>query len=164
MSVAWTPDGREVVYSVHEPQGGRIWRIAWNAKTPGRGTPLAGQTGDANFVSISRPGSNRPVRLAYQVENLDIGMRLVDLTAVSGAASRVGSVNMAKIIGRADFFLAVAGSDRFPCLLFDILVDEPNRAVGEQHVHTTGMVATRRGEHVDVGVTRPVVGTTVLIR
>jgi Tol biopolymer transport system component len=84
ISVAWTPDGREVVYSVHQPQGGRLWRIPWNVRTPGRGTALAGQTGEANFVSISRPGADRPARLAYQVENLDIGMRLVDLTAVSG--------------------------------------------------------------------------------
>jgi dipeptidyl aminopeptidase/acylaminoacyl peptidase len=84
MSVAWTPDGREIVYSVQEPQGGRLWRIPWNVTTPGRGTPVAGPVGDVNFPSISRPAAGRPVRLAFQVEFLDVGLRLVDLDAVSG--------------------------------------------------------------------------------
>jgi Tol biopolymer transport system component len=83
ISVAWTPDGREIVYTVTEPQGGRIWRIPWNTSKPGRGRPLANQTGDANFVSISRPAGNRPARLAYQVEYIDTDLSLVDLAAVS---------------------------------------------------------------------------------
>ncbi len=84
IAVAWTPNGREIVYSVKEPQGGRLWRIAWNGASPGRGTPVAGQTGDAGYPSISRPGPNQPARLAYQVGYLDIGLRLVDLDVISG--------------------------------------------------------------------------------
>jgi Tol biopolymer transport system component len=83
MSVAWTPDGRDVVYTVTEPQGGRIWRIPWKTGRPERGTPLTSQTGDAVSVSVAPPLANRLTRLAYQVRYADIGLRLVDLTAVS---------------------------------------------------------------------------------
>jgi Tol biopolymer transport system component len=86
MSVAWTPDGREIVYSVQEPQGGRLWRIPWNETAPGRGTPVAGPVGDVSFPSISRPASGQPARLAFQVEYLDVGLRLIDLNAVSGGS------------------------------------------------------------------------------
>jgi Tol biopolymer transport system component len=83
MSVAWTPDGREVLYTVNEAQGGRIWHVPWKATKPGRGTPLISQTGDVVFVSVARPGANHPPRLAYQVRSADVGLRLVDLTAAS---------------------------------------------------------------------------------
>jgi Tol biopolymer transport system component len=86
MSVAWTPDGREIVYSVQEPQGTRLWRIPWNETAPGRGTPLAGPVGNVNFPSISRPGADRPARLAFQIEYVDVGLRLVDLDVVSGGS------------------------------------------------------------------------------
>jgi Tol biopolymer transport system component len=90
ISVAWTPDGREIVYCVQEPQGGRLWRIPWNVTTPGKGTPVAGQSGDASLLSISRASPGHPARLAYQVQYRDVGLRLVDLTTtVNGLLTSV---------------------------------------------------------------------------
>ena len=39
--LAWTPDGREIVYSVDEPAAGRLWRIDTHSARPGHGSPIA---------------------------------------------------------------------------------------------------------------------------
>ena len=39
--LSWTPDGREIVYSVEEPTASRLWRIDASGTRRGRGSPLA---------------------------------------------------------------------------------------------------------------------------
>ena len=79
--LAWTPDGREIVYSVDEPLASRLWRIAANTATPARGSPIAGIPAAATNPSISRATPGRPARLAFQTINRDVDMQLMDLDA-----------------------------------------------------------------------------------
>ena len=77
--LSWTPDGREIVYSVHEPTASRLWRIDAHGATPGRGSPLANIPAAAMYPSISRPMPARPARLAFQTITRDVDLRLMDL-------------------------------------------------------------------------------------
>jgi dipeptidyl aminopeptidase/acylaminoacyl peptidase len=74
--VVWTPDGRDLIYA----KGG-LWRISANLAQPGHGTPLKGVSVSANNLSISRPGTGRAARLAFQSFARDLGFRIIDLTA-----------------------------------------------------------------------------------
>src|SRR5262249_32646761 len=78
--LAWTPDGREIVYDVSEAAVPRLWRISLRSSVPGRGVRLTESTGDARTPSISRPSAGRPARLAYFVQRQQSGLRLFDLT------------------------------------------------------------------------------------
>jgi Tol biopolymer transport system component len=91
--VAWTPNGRELVYSVQEGAGIRLWRIPSNNRSPGRGHRLLGVDANSSQPSISRPPAGVPVRLAYVSGVLDIGLRLVNLgEAKNGVFSEVRPV------------------------------------------------------------------------
>ena len=81
MGLAWTPDGREIVYSVEETAASRLWRIDANAATPGRGSPIAGIPVTARLPSISRPRSGQPARLAFQTQTIDVDIQMLDLEA-----------------------------------------------------------------------------------
>ena len=78
--VVWTQDGRELIYNVGYDWPMALWRIpAWGAK-PERGRPVVLPMGVvASFPSISRPGPDRPARLAFQTGGADISLRLIDL-------------------------------------------------------------------------------------
>ena len=78
--LAWTPDGKEIIYGVYEPVGPRLWRIPADASSPGRGVRLAESTGDAVLPSISKSDARGHARLAYFTRRLEISLRLVDLT------------------------------------------------------------------------------------
>ena len=39
--LSWTPDGRDIVYSVEDWSAGRLWRIHASSAGPGRGSPIA---------------------------------------------------------------------------------------------------------------------------
>ncbi len=79
--LAWTPDGREIVYDVDEPSASRLWRIPANGTTPGRGSPLADIPAAARSPSISRPPPGHPARLAFQTIIRDVDIQLMDLGA-----------------------------------------------------------------------------------
>ena len=79
--LSWTPDGREIVYSVAEPAAGRLWRIHANSATPGRGSPVADIPAPAMNPSISRPTPGQPARLAFQTITRDVDLYLMDLDA-----------------------------------------------------------------------------------
>ncbi len=79
--LSWTPDGREIVYSVAEPAAGRLWRIHANSATPGRGSPVADIPAPAMNPSISRPTPGQPARLAFQTITRDVDLHLMDLDA-----------------------------------------------------------------------------------
>jgi len=79
--LSWTPDGREIVYSVDEPLASRLWRIPANTSTPSRGSPIAGIPAAATNPSISRPTPEHPARLAFQTTIRDVDMHLMPLQA-----------------------------------------------------------------------------------
>jgi Tol biopolymer transport system component len=78
--LAWTPDGQEIVFSVEEPAGPRLWRVS-AASPPDRGVRLAESTGNAEAPVIARSNSGRSIRLAYLETREQIGLRLIDLTS-----------------------------------------------------------------------------------
>ena len=79
--LSWTPDGREIVYSVDEPAASRLWRIHANSATPARGSPIADIPAAALNPSISRPTAGQPARLAFQTIARDVDLHLMDLDA-----------------------------------------------------------------------------------
>jgi Tol biopolymer transport system component len=81
LGVSWTPDGREIVYSVEELAAGRLWRIHANSAGLGRGSPIANIPVAAVSPSISRPKPGRAARLAFQTITRDVDLHLMDLEA-----------------------------------------------------------------------------------
>ena len=79
--LSWTPDGREIVYSVDEPLASRLWRIPANTATLSRGSPIAGIPAAATNPSISRSTPGHPARLAFQTTVRDVDVHLMDLQA-----------------------------------------------------------------------------------
>ena len=79
--LSWTPDGREIVYSVDEPAASRLWRIHATSTTPARGSPIADIPVAAMNPSISRPMPGQPARLAFQTITRDVDLQLTDLDA-----------------------------------------------------------------------------------
>jgi Tol biopolymer transport system component len=79
--LSWTPDGREIVYSLDEPTANRLWRIPVNSGTPARGSPIADVPTAATNPSISKPMPGQPARLAFQTMARDVDLQLVDLDA-----------------------------------------------------------------------------------
>jgi Tol biopolymer transport system component len=79
--LSWTPDGREIVYSVQEPAAERLWRIDADSASPGRGSPIANIPAAAVNPSISRPIHGQPARLAFQTITRDIDLQMMDLEA-----------------------------------------------------------------------------------
>ena len=81
MGLSWTPDGREIVYSVEEPAASRLWRVPTNSAGPGRGSAIADVPAPAENPSISRPMPGQPARLAFQTITRDVDIHMVDLEA-----------------------------------------------------------------------------------
>jgi Tol biopolymer transport system component len=79
--LSWTPDGREIVYSVEGPTASRLWRIDANSAAPNRGSPITDIPASADNPSISRPRTGHPARLAFQSIARDVDIQLLDLEA-----------------------------------------------------------------------------------
>ena len=79
--LSWTPNGREIIYSLDEPPANRLWRIPVNGGTPARGSPIADMPMAATNPSISKPMPGQPARLAFQTIARDVDLQLVDLDA-----------------------------------------------------------------------------------
>ena len=103
--LSWTPDGRELVYSVQEPAASRLWRIAVNTAAPGRGSPLADIPASAMNPSVSKPTAGQPARLAFQTTIRDVDLDLIDLEAavVNGTLASQPMSNSTRIEGTAAF-------------------------------------------------------------
>jgi len=82
--LAWTPDGRDIVYDVG---GESLWRISAKASSPGRAKPIPGLEGLVTSAAralkpvIAPAGPRWPARLAFQVQKADVNLRLIDLDA-----------------------------------------------------------------------------------
>jgi Tol biopolymer transport system component len=103
--LSWTPDGREIVYSVDEPAASRLWRIQTNTATPDRGLPIADIPVSALNPSISRPLPGQPARLAFQTITRDFDLQLTDLAArpVNDMLASEPFANSTRIEGSARF-------------------------------------------------------------
>ena len=103
--LAWTPDGREIVYSVDEPAAGRLWRIDANSASPGRGSPIADIPAAAANPSISRPMPGHPARLAFETITQDVDLHMMGLQAhhVNDTIEATPFVNSTRIEGSARF-------------------------------------------------------------
>ncbi len=77
--MAWTPDGRDLVYAVAEPAGigQSLFRIPAIGHRVERGV-RALHVGGVN-PSVSRPEPGRSARLAFSFPREDVGLRWVDL-------------------------------------------------------------------------------------
>ena len=74
--VAWMPNGKEIIYSLD----GRLWRVAAAPGSPRRGSPVPDIPMSAVGLSISRPASGRPARLAFRTGRNGVSLRRVDLS------------------------------------------------------------------------------------
>jgi Tol biopolymer transport system component len=103
--LSWTPDGQEIVYSVDEPAASRLWRIAVDSATPGRGSAISDLPMAAWNPTISRPMPGQPARLAFQTITLDIDLQLVDLDATTphGTLDSRPVLNSTRVEGSARF-------------------------------------------------------------
>jgi Tol biopolymer transport system component len=98
--LAWTPDGRDIIYDLDESGGSRLWRISAGESSPGRGIRVAEATSDALAPVIVRSGAGGRVRLAYLVRRQQVGIRMIELTAQSA----VGAISAAKWFQRSSRF------------------------------------------------------------
>ena len=103
--VSWTPNGREIVYSVDEPTASRLWRIPATGATPARGLPIADIPTAARYPSISRPMLGHPARLVFQTIARDVDLHLMNLDAhlVKDALESQPFSNSTRIEGSARF-------------------------------------------------------------
>ena len=101
--LSWTPDGRELLYSVQEPSASRLWRIAVNTAPPARGSRIADIPASAMNPSVSRPPAGQPARLAFQTTTRDVDLGLIDLEArvVNGTIASQPISNSTRIEGSA---------------------------------------------------------------
>jgi Tol biopolymer transport system component len=103
--LSWTPNGREIVYSIEEPVASRLWRIPADSATLGRGSPIDDIPAEAANPSISRPAPGQPARLAFQTITRDVDVRLLDLEArdMNGTIESKPFSNSTRIEGPARF-------------------------------------------------------------
>ena len=78
--LAWTPDGREILYPQYHTSGVRLFRIPAGGGEP---APMAGFPIGINMLSVShrRPGGTFRVAVGYGQP--DVGLQLIDLHAAS---------------------------------------------------------------------------------
>ena len=79
--LVWTPDGREIIYSVEETAASRLWRIDAKGAALSRGSPIESIPMTASLPSISQPRSGQPARLAFQTQTIDVDIQMLDLEA-----------------------------------------------------------------------------------
>jgi len=77
-NVLWTPDGRELIYTVGWGYPLSMWRVPARGIRPERGSPVVLPV-PANSPSISRPRPGERARLIFLKLYHDISLRLVEL-------------------------------------------------------------------------------------
>lgn len=90
--LAWTPDGRDIIYDVDEPGGSRLWRISAAGSSTGHGVRVAEATSDALTPAISQSRARGSVRLAYLVRRQQVGVRMIEVNT----QATFGSLSAAK--------------------------------------------------------------------
>lgn len=79
--VSWMPDGRELIYAVHEASGlgQTLFRIPADGERPEQGRRALHVSGSEPSASGIRPDGS--VRVAFTASRTDVGLRMVDLGA-----------------------------------------------------------------------------------
>jgi Tol biopolymer transport system component len=75
--IAWTPDGREILFPRIDTSGSRVYRISADGRAPPRVVPDIPI--GTNVVSISGRSAAGTFRVAFTHGDADIGLQLVDL-------------------------------------------------------------------------------------
>ena len=78
-ALAWSPDGREIIFSSDLTGFPRLWRIGAKSWPDAAPQPVASAGENARFPAFSRAGSGRPLRLAYQRFDTDYDLRKAEL-------------------------------------------------------------------------------------
>lgn len=78
--LAWTPDGRQLVFSSDRGGMSRLWRVPVTSASQVAASPVESVGDHARFPSISRPGTGASVRLAYQRFEVDLDIRRAELS------------------------------------------------------------------------------------
>ena len=85
--LTWTADSKEIIYDV---SGQSLWRIPARGGSPGKGRAIAGLEGmvtpaaRASKPVVATGGPRYPVRLGFQVQKADVGLRLIALDSAVG--------------------------------------------------------------------------------
>ena len=95
--LAWTPDGRELLYSSEDESGPRTYRISASGSEPGRlvrDLPITAST-----VTASRARSDGTFRLSFVHGFADVGLRLIDMqpSGVNGTVAAARFCDSARI-------------------------------------------------------------------
>ena len=77
--LAWTPDGREIVYSANRLGHESLWRIPMRASEGTEPEPIQGVEGEARYPAICGAGPGHSARLAYQRTVQDINIWRAEL-------------------------------------------------------------------------------------
>jgi eukaryotic-like serine/threonine-protein kinase len=88
--LAWTPDGRDIVFSSDREGSTRLWRVSATGSTPSQPERLAGISAGARFPTIS---SEAPARLAYANWDRDF-----NIWSVNNGASQPGMSGPVQLI------------------------------------------------------------------
>jgi Tol biopolymer transport system component/DNA-binding winged helix-turn-helix (wHTH) protein len=87
-NVAWSWDGRDLLYSISPPDvGPSVFRVAAHGEGVGRGVRVLQTSGPG--LSMSRPAAGRAPRLAFTSERVDINIRRVNLEGARGEIFKV---------------------------------------------------------------------------
>jgi len=77
--LAWTPDGREILFAQPEMSGRQIVRVtASGTESP---VPVAGAPHGSVGPSVSRSRGDQQYRLAFAIGHPDVALRMINLTA-----------------------------------------------------------------------------------
>ena len=83
--VAWTPDGRDLVFSSNRLGGHSLWRIPAKPSSLAQPERLVGVEGDARHPAISRGSQGTSARLAYERNLEDLNVWRAQVRAAGGA-------------------------------------------------------------------------------
>ena len=100
--VAWTPGGRDILYSVKEAPGldPYLYRVSADGVAPEPGIRAFHANAGGPSISRQRPGGL--ARIAFAHDRVDVGLRLVDLEALR-TTERLNSVAQFADSTRIDF-------------------------------------------------------------
>jgi Tol biopolymer transport system component len=87
--VAWTPDGKYVIYSVLEGTRFRLWRTAARIGS-GNGQPLSALGEWADMPSVARSAGTGLLRIAYRTRIHDVSLRIARLN-MDGNLNTIGT-------------------------------------------------------------------------
>jgi Tol biopolymer transport system component len=88
LGLAWTPDGREIVFSSDRDGWFRLWRVPAVSAPTAEGfsapRPVEGAGDDARYPSIAADSKGEPARMVYERHARDMDIRRAELVGREG--------------------------------------------------------------------------------